>query len=74
MLEDAEALEIAGNCQGLRQRKSWKKLPAIGPDVNYDLSRLNGLESLAPILHPIDQPALFDLRPAIFRKWTEAKD
>tara|TARA_Y100001934_G_scaffold281121_1_gene389813 strand:+ start:3200 stop:3838 length:639 start_codon:yes stop_codon:yes gene_type:complete len=74
VIEDAEALEIASDCQGLRQRKSWKKLPAIGPDVDYDLSRLNGLESLATILHPIDQPALFDLRPATFRKWTEAED
>ena len=74
VIEDAEALKIAGTCQGLRQRKSWKKLPSIGPAVDYDLSRLNGLESLAPILHPIEQPALFDLRPATFRKWTKAED
>lgn len=74
VIEDNEALEIASDCHSLRQRKSWKKLPGVGPSVDYDLSRLAGLEALDPILRPIDLPSLFDLRPATFRKWTEPQD
>ncbi|MFP6901280.1 MAG: hypothetical protein VCA36_10075 [Opitutales bacterium] len=69
VIEETEALEIAHQSQTLRQRKSWRELPGRGAQVEYDLSRLEGLESLAPILRPIDKLSLFDPRPATFRKW-----
>ena len=69
VIEEDEAIEIAPSSQPLRQRKSWSKLPPTGPAIDYNLSRLSGLEALAPILRPVDSPTLFDLRPATFRKW-----
>ena len=71
VIEEAEALELAPASQVLRQRKSWRNLPEAGPAVDYDLSRLAGLDSLAAILQPVDKPSLFDLRPATFRKWNQ---
>lgn len=69
VIEETEALEIAQRSQTLRQRKSWRKLPESGPQVEYDLSRLEGLKSLSSILSPIEKLILFDPRPATFRKW-----
>ena len=69
VIEEAEALEFAPRSQPLRQRKNWRQFTETGPDVDYDLSRLPGLAALGPILRPAATPALFDLRPATFRKW-----
>tara|TARA_Y100000588_G_scaffold366401_1_gene432079 strand:+ start:110 stop:766 length:657 start_codon:yes stop_codon:yes gene_type:complete len=69
VVEETEALEIAQHSQTLRQRKSWGKMTASCPEVEYDLSRLEGMKSLSNILRPIEKLVLFDPRPATFRKW-----
>ena len=69
VIEEAEAIEIAPSSQPVRQRKSWSKLPDTGPAIDYDLSQLRGIETLATILRPTASPTLFDLRPATFQKW-----
>lgn len=73
VIDEAEAIEVAPSSQPLRQRKSWKQLPETGPEVDYDLSRLAGLNAMSPFLRPVDAPNLFDPRPATFRKWGESQ-
>ncbi len=69
VVEENEALAFAPRSQTLRQRKNWQQFTETGPEIDYDLSRLPGLAALGPILRSVDAPALFDLRPATFRKW-----
>ena len=69
IIEEEEASRLSASSQFLRQRKSWRQFPESGPEVDYDLARLRGLADLSKILQPAEKPALFDLRPATFRKW-----
>ncbi|MBO94850.1 MAG: hypothetical protein CMI32_08145 [Opitutales bacterium] len=69
VIEETEALGCAPRSHLLRQRKNWRQFAETGPEVDYDLSRLSGFGVLGAILRPVDSLALFDLRPATFRKW-----
>tara|TARA_Y100000588_G_scaffold293068_1_gene312649 strand:+ start:92 stop:757 length:666 start_codon:yes stop_codon:yes gene_type:complete len=74
VLEEPISESLSNEALHLPSLRSWEILPEHLDTLDYDISRIEGLSGLAPILQSAETPEVFTPLPAEFRKWKPDRD